>query len=98
MSRAFELRRQSDELVYRFEPDGQFGGRPRWRRTDGAVFVTWRDGLGWVIWDDALEAVTGRPWTLPPSEQGDRPPEGMWVSAKGAKAYVYALVYVDGAG
>ncbi|MEM8801694.1 MAG: hypothetical protein AAGF55_04090 [Pseudomonadota bacterium] len=40
------------------------------------------------------DEVFGRPWNLPPKDQGRAPPEGVWVSRKGAKAYVYDLVYI----
>lgn len=39
--------------------------------------------------------IYGRPWDVLPVDQGDVPPEGVWVSRKGAKAYVYDLVYLD---
>ena len=43
--------------------------------------------------DYGSDAILGRPWDVLPSEQGDAPPEGIWVSRKGPKSYVYDLVY-----
>lgn len=54
-------------------------------------------GLGWIAWDFPSQLVMGRPWDVLPEQQGkDAPPEGIWVSRKGPKSYVYKLVYVAG--
>ncbi|WP_375785466.1 hypothetical protein ACE10Z_39210 [Bradyrhizobium sp. Pha-3] len=53
-----------------------------------------RPDWGWVAWDPANRSCTGRPWDVLPAAQGGHPPEGDWVSRKGAKSYVYSLVYV----
>src|SRR5579872_1748247 len=90
----FELRRQSDDLVYSFvrkaRPDGTVG----YQRQDQDLWIEHRPGWGWVAWDPASQSCSGRPWNVPPAAQGDHPPEGDWVSGKGAKSYVYSLVYV----
>ncbi|MBR0893853.1 hypothetical protein JQ616_02745 [Bradyrhizobium tropiciagri] len=90
----FELRRQSDTLVYSFvrktRPDGAIG----YQRQDQDFWIEHRPGWGWVAWDPVSQSCAGRPWNVLPADQGDHPPEGDWVSRKGAKSYVYSLVYV----
>ncbi len=91
----FELRRQSDDLVYVFvrktRPDGTTG----YQGQDQDLWIEHRPGWGWVAWDPESQSCTGRPWDVLPADQGDHPPDGDWVSRKGAKSYVYRLVYVD---
>jgi hypothetical protein len=94
--RRFELRRRSDELVYTFVRGPDRFGRRAYQRQDQDLWITHRGELGWVMWDEESDAVTGRPWDVGPRDQGDEPPEGDWVSKKGAKSYVYELVYIDG--
>ena len=94
MSSNFELRRQTDDLVYSFtradRPDGLFG----YRRADRDLWITFRPGLGWVAWDDESQTVMGRPWHVLPQDQSPQmPPEGDWVSKKGSKSHVYSLVH-----
>jgi hypothetical protein len=91
----FELRRQSDDLVYRFARMVAADGTAAWRREDLNVWIRRHPRLGWVAWDDEADVCTGRPWDVLPEDQGDEPPAGDWVSRKGAKSYVYTLVYVD---
>lgn len=87
-SRAFEFRRVSDGLVYRFEPLPNEPGR--WRRTDINVICERRQGR-WVVVD--LEGdVTG--WPLDSSGESSAPPAGRWQSEKGEKSYVYELVWL----
>ncbi|MEM8632386.1 MAG: hypothetical protein AAGF74_14210 [Pseudomonadota bacterium] len=85
----FELRRQTDGLVYRFDrqPDGSF------KRQDGDFFILRHPRHGWIAGDVGSDEIFGRPWSVLPSDQGDAPPEGIWVSRKDAKSYVYDLVY-----
>ena len=90
----FELRRQSDDLVYRFARSIDRRGEPAWRRQDLDVWIRRDPRLGWIAWDEETQACTGRPWDVLPQDQGERPPEGVWVSRKGPKSYVYELVYV----
>lgn len=89
----FELRRQSGDLVYRFHRQTAPGGLAGYKREDADLWITFRPGLGWVAWDEE-EGCMGRPWNVPPDQQTDHPPAGVWVSRKGAKSYVYDLVYV----
>ncbi len=86
--RAFEFRRVSDGMVYRFEP---VTGEPgRWKRTDIHVVCERREGR-WVVVDIG-GAVTG--WPVASDGSGDAPPAGRWRSAKGGKSYEYELVWV----
>ena len=94
MPTCFELRRQSDDLVYRFEKSTDAKGRAGFKRTDGDFWIIWKEELGWVAaaWE-SLE-VFGRPWDQAQKQSKAAPPEGVWVSRKGAKSYVYDLVYL----
>ena len=90
----FELRRMSDDLVYVFVRQTNLDGEIGYRRADRDLWILKKPDLGWVAWDEASDSVMGRPWNVLLSEQGDHPPEGEWVSKKGAKSYIYLLVYV----
>jgi hypothetical protein len=90
----FELRRQSDGLVYRFARAIDGRGETAWRRQGMDLWIRRDPSLGWIAWDEDTQTCTGRPWDVMPEAQGDHPPEGVWVSRKGAKSYVYDLVYV----
>lgn len=92
---AIESHRCVDGLVYRFEPAGMRNGRPCWRRVDGALWLAWTERSGWTI-ADAQGEVLGRPWASEREEQGAMPPDGTWVSRKGARSYVYEHRYVEG--
>ena len=89
----FELRRRSDNLVYQFDrtplADGQIG----YKRRDRDLWIVYRPTLGWVALNEESGLVGGRLWDVLPADQGDHPPAGDWVSKKGAKSYVYELVY-----
>ena len=91
----FELRRQSDELVYVFVLPPHPAGDLAYRRQDQAYWIVRRPDLGWVSWDEVNQTVTGRPWNVRPEDQGNHPPAGDWVSRKGPKSYVYTLVHPD---
>ena len=87
MITGLRLCRLSDDLVYRFERQGE-----RFRRSDQPLDLEWRDGFGWGAWDGA--ALVGRPWDVPLAAQSEEaPPEGVWVSHKGLKSYAYRLEY-----
>jgi hypothetical protein len=70
--------------------DGALG----YRRSDGDHWIIRHQEHGWVAWDYETETISGRPWEVLPNMQADFPPEGVWVSRKGSKSYVYSLVYV----
>ena len=88
----FELRRHSDGLVYRFEKATDTKGRVGFKRTDGDYWIIWHGELGWVAasWDSS--EVFGRPWNQLKRQYKASPPEGVWVSRKGSKSYVYDLI------
>ena len=91
----FELVRLSDDLIYQFDfqekSDGVFG----YRRRDQGLWITHQIGLGWGMYDEESNAILGKPWETLPSEQSlSHPPEGIWVSRKGSKSYVYELRYM----
>lgn len=90
----FELRRQSDGLVYRFDKTTDPAGRVGFKRRDADHWIIWHDRLGWIagLWDS--DEVFGRPWDQLTPQSPIWPPEGVWVSRKGAKSYVYELVHV----
>jgi hypothetical protein len=90
----FELRRQSDDLVYVFVLTPHPAGGFAYLRQDQDYWIVYRHDLGWVAWDEVSQSVTGRPWNVRPEDQGDHPPAGDWVSRKGPKSYVYSLEYV----
>jgi len=89
----FQLKRRSDDLVYTFHRKQLPGGRIGYRREDADLWIRFRPGFGWGIWDDE-GALLGRPWNVPsPDQDADHPPEGEWVSKKSSKSYVYELAY-----
>lgn len=90
----FELRRQSDDLIYTFDRIECADGVVGYKRSDGDYWIVQHERLGWIAGRQDSEEVFGRPWHAPPSEQKNHPPEGIWVSRKGPKSYVYDLVYV----
>ncbi len=89
----FELRRKSDALVYQFDRIPRADGRISYKRRDADLWIIRHELFGWCAYDDATGEVMGRSWNTLPADQGDHPPEGEWVSKKGAKSYVYDLIY-----
>jgi hypothetical protein len=89
-----EMRRLSDGAVYRFLPQGAVDGFPRYRRADKSIWILRHPDFGWIVWDEGEGSLMGRPWEVALKEQGDTPPECVWVSRKDANAFVYRLVFV----
>ncbi|MBV2152379.1 hypothetical protein [Kitasatospora sp. SUK 42] len=93
MSLGFELVRRLDGLVYRFRQDGEFNGRPSFKRVDLDVWCQWVPERGWCTFGaDGVHngwSLTGR------AAQGAFPPEGPWRSWKAGKSYLYDLRRAD---
>lgn len=90
-----EMRRLCDGAVYRFLPESAAAdGAPRYRRADKDIWILRDCDFGWIVWDAEARALMGRPWEVAIKDQGGAPPECVWVSRKGANAFVYELVRV----
>lgn len=92
---AFELHRHADGLVYCFQRQKDQSGVVGFKRTDGDYWITRHPQLGWIATTPGHDEVFGRPWDVAPTDQGEAPPTGIWVSRKGSKSYVYDLVHVE---
>lgn len=82
--------RRVDGLTYLFLPDGEADGFPSYRRADLDLWCRRLPDFGWVVCD-ADGSVSSRPFSDP--GLGNVPPQGMWVSGKADRAYVYDLVF-----
>lgn len=83
-------------MIYQFDkmelPNGEYG----YKRRDGDLWITYRDKLGWVAYDEESQTVMGRPWNILPDNQNNAyPPEDEWVSKKHEKSYIYKLMYKE---
>ncbi|MFC8385989.1 hypothetical protein [Nocardia sp. NPDC057272] len=78
----------SGDLIVRVEVFGENGPM----RTDLDIWCRRLPGFGWVVCN-AADEVSSRPFNEP--GQGEIPPEGVWVSRKGERSYVYDLVRTD---
>lgn len=86
----FQLQRQSDDLVYEFDRAKLPNGETGYKRRDQDLWITYKHDLGWVADGEAEQELYGRAWNvLPENQETDHPPEGIWVSRKGVKSYVY---------
>lgn len=91
----FELARLSDDLVYIFDRLEMSDSNIGYKRRDLDLWISYQDQLGWIAYDPESQSVTGRPWDILPQQQSKtHPPEGIWVSRKGVKSYVYSLKYM----
>ena len=90
-----DMRRLSDGAIYRFEtapPDDN--GFPRFKRADKEVWLRRDAEFGWIVFDETDGALMSRPWDVAPKHQGAAPPQGVWVSRKGANSFVYEMTVV----
>ena len=62
----FELRRQSDDLVYSFRKMQNENGEVGYKRSDGDHWIMNHAEYGWVAWDFQSRSVMGRPWEVLP--------------------------------
>lgn len=70
-------------------------GGPCYRRVDSELCCCRLPEFGWCV-VDSTGVVTSRPFDDP--GLGELPPEGVWVSRKGAKSYVYDMRMGSGEG
>ncbi len=90
----FLLKRLSDDLVYEFDRKNVSDNKYAYKRRDQDLWITYKNDLGWVAYDEDTKSVMGRPWDVQKEDQNnEHPPEGIWVSRKGKKSYVYDLKY-----
>ncbi|MFI9505455.1 hypothetical protein [Nocardia sp. NPDC052566] len=84
--------RRVDGMTYEFVRDGEVDGFPSYRRVDLDIWCRRLPDFGWVVCDED-GVVSSRPFD--DAGQGDVPPEGVWVTFKGDRSYVYDLVRFD---
>lgn len=89
----FEFRRLLDGLTYRFEPTSDRDHAPQWRRPGSGLSLAWSEDRGWSIRDHE-GTLLGLPWNASPKDRSALPPQGIWVSRKGDRSYVYEAVLV----
>ena len=103
ISLAFTFRRLYDDLIYTFvlssSPSTIHSRSAIYSRSNNNdVRVQWDDECGWSIRDQESGELLSIAWDMPASRQGDSPSEGIWVSRKGEKSYVYEMKWDDEAG
>jgi hypothetical protein len=87
----FELRRQSDGLVYCFT---RKDAHSFVRADNPALTIAWEGPWGWLARLPESGEVAGRPWEMLPAHQTQAyPPEGVWISRKDGRSHVYRLVH-----
>jgi hypothetical protein len=98
----FRLRRLSDNLEYTFHHHSGSAKAAIYTRSDAAVRIIFDADFGWSTWDalapetsETSRTLTGRVWDVSVAKQGEDPTEGVWVSRKGEKSYVYVLEYLE---
>lgn len=84
--------RRVDGLTYEFLRTGETDGFPSYKRVDLDIWCRRLPDFGWVVCSES-GVVSSRPLDDP--GLGELPPEGLWVSGKGERAYVYDLIRVD---
>ncbi|MFF9646113.1 hypothetical protein [Kitasatospora aureofaciens] len=91
---SIEFVRRVDGLVHRYRRDGEFNGRPSFKRVDLDVWCRWLPGRGWCT-VGADGAANG--WPLHGgSDDGRFPPPGPWRSWKAGRSYLYDLRRTSG--
>ncbi len=92
--RTLEFHRNIDGVIYRFHLEPTDTVKPRYLREDGLVWISFNPDWGWGTWSGDTTSPSSRPWDVPIDRQGNLPPEGIWVSRKADKSYVYRLVHI----
>jgi len=87
----FQLCRESDGLIYRFEVHGSNDHGLTFKRQDADVWIMRNPKHGWVAYSEG--EITGVPWLVSLEDQVALPPEGDWISRKESKIYVYSMSY-----
>ncbi|WP_433593708.1 hypothetical protein [Nocardia sp. CA-145437] len=82
--------RRVDGLTYEFVRDGDAYGYPSYKRVDLDIRCLRLPDFGWAVCTSD-GAVSSRPFD--DAGRGAFPPEGVWVSFKGDRSFVYDLVY-----
>lgn len=94
-SQHFTLRSLTEGRIYTFSLwNGPPFKSPIFARTDNCnIKVVFDDDFGWIVRNlNNPSELLGRPWDTPFAQQDSRyPPEGIWVSRKGPKSYVYEM-------
>lgn len=91
--KTFTLKRHSDGYVYTFD---RVGRHSYVRRDNPEMRIDWEGPWGWLARLPKSGVVAGRPWEILPQHQRETaPPEGIWISRKGGRSYVYDLSSAD---
>ena len=92
----FELHRMIDGLIYQFDRMEISKGVFAYKRRDKDLWITYKPEIGWVAYDEEKDLLHGVAWNVLPKDQNkDFPPEGVWVSRKDERSYVYELKYME---
>lgn len=81
--------RRVDGMTYEFARDGDAHGVPSYKRVDLELWCRRLPDFGWAVCTESGE-VFSRPFD--DAGRGDLPPEGVWVSRKADRSYVYDLI------
>ncbi|KAF2108939.1 hypothetical protein BDV96DRAFT_652181 [Lophiotrema nucula] len=89
--KTFQFTRLIDNFTYTFHHTSGTEKSSVYTRSDTIdVKIIFDTKFGWSTWDAETGELTGRVWDVP-EEQGEEPTEGIWVSRKGSKSYVYEM-------
>lgn len=89
-----EFRRTTDDVVYKFDLDGQYNDKPKYQREDKNIMVVFIDHVGWCVLDEDVNQVSW-PFAEIQDLNAEFPPQGKWISWKKGKSYVYDLVLLN---
>lgn len=90
----FELHRLMDNLIYKFDKKIRQDNIIGYKRQDANLWITYREKIEWCAYNESNGNIEGIPWDVKYEKQNSIfPPEGIWVSRKNEKSYVYDLKY-----